>query len=119
DSVQVLKAGVMEIADIFVVNKADRPGADRLRQEIEVMLGIRRGNAFRHVGAHHRPEAPASPEARRGVKAQVARARAQADEPEPPVLGTVATAGEGVPALVEAVEAHAKRLRDTGELAKR
>ena len=47
DGIQTLKSGVMEIADIFVVNKADRMGADKLRQEIEVTLGIRRGNAFR------------------------------------------------------------------------
>src|SRR5918992_825000 len=53
DGIQTLKSGVMEIADIFVVNKADRPGADKLRQEIEVTLGIRRGNAFRNMPAHH------------------------------------------------------------------
>ena len=53
DGIQTLKSGVMEVADIFVVNKADRPGADKLRQEIEVTLGIRRGNAFRNVPAHH------------------------------------------------------------------
>src|SRR5207253_938037 len=47
DGIQALKAGVMEIADIYVVNKSDRPGADKLRQEVEVMLGIRRGNALR------------------------------------------------------------------------
>src|SRR3954451_19398964 len=53
DGIQTLKSGVMEIADIFVVNKADRTGADKLRQEIEVTLGIRRGNAFRRIPAHH------------------------------------------------------------------
>src|SRR3954463_990295 len=53
DGIQTLKSGVMEIADIFVVNKADRTGADKLRQEIEVTLGIRRGNAFRNMPAHH------------------------------------------------------------------
>ena len=53
DGIQTLKSGVMESADLFVVNKADRPGADKLRQEIEVTLGIRRGNAFRNVPAHH------------------------------------------------------------------
>src|SRR6478752_1388173 len=53
DGIQTLKSGVMEVADIFVVNKADRPGAEKLRQEIEVSLGIRRGTAFRHVPAHH------------------------------------------------------------------
>ena len=53
DAIQTLKSGVMEVADLFVVNKADRPGAEKLRQEIEVTLGIRRGNAYRHVPAHH------------------------------------------------------------------
>src|SRR5207253_10040804 len=53
DSIQTLKAGVMEIADVFVVNKADRPGADRLRNDIELMLGLRTGAAMRHVPAHH------------------------------------------------------------------
>ena len=40
DEVQALKAGVMEIADIFVVNKADRDGADRAVAEIESVLGL-------------------------------------------------------------------------------
>src|SRR5207247_2604703 len=43
DSIQTLKAGLMEIADLFVVNKADRPGADRLRNDLELMLGLRAG----------------------------------------------------------------------------
>ena len=45
DGIQTLKAGVMEIAELYVINKSDRPGADKLKQEVEVMLGIRRGNA--------------------------------------------------------------------------
>ena len=53
DSIQTLKAGLMEIADIFVVNKADRPGADRVRTDIELMLGLRAGEALRNVPAHH------------------------------------------------------------------
>src|SRR3954467_5334015 len=53
DSIQTLKAGLMEIADIFVVNKADRPGADRLRHELELMLGLRGGNTLKNVPAHH------------------------------------------------------------------
>jgi LAO/AO transport system kinase len=40
DSVQVLKAGIMEIADVFVVNKGDHPMADQLRREIRSMLQI-------------------------------------------------------------------------------
>jgi len=53
DSIQTLKAGLMEIADIFVVNKADRPGADRLRHELELMLGLRSGETLKNVPAHH------------------------------------------------------------------
>jgi len=40
DEVQALKAGIMEIADVFVVNKADRDGAERLVAEIEAMLSL-------------------------------------------------------------------------------
>jgi len=44
DAVQTLKAGVMEIADIYVLNKSDRPGADKLGHEIEIMVSMRRGS---------------------------------------------------------------------------
>jgi LAO/AO transport system kinase len=40
DDVQALKAGIMEIADIFVINKADRPGADRMERAITAMLSL-------------------------------------------------------------------------------
>ena len=40
DEVQALKAGIMEIADIFVVNKADREGADRLVSAVEANLAL-------------------------------------------------------------------------------
>src|SRR5947208_3934210 len=53
DSIQTLKAGLMEIADIFVVNKSDRPGSDRLRNELELMLGMRGGDVLKNVPAHH------------------------------------------------------------------
>jgi GTPase len=43
DSVQLLKAGLMEVAEIVVVNKADRPGADALAAEIQSVLGMRPG----------------------------------------------------------------------------
>ncbi len=42
DSIQALKAGLMEIADIFVVNKADRPGANRVVSELKMILDIKR-----------------------------------------------------------------------------
>jgi LAO/AO transport system kinase len=41
DSVQTMKAGLMEIGDVFIVNKADREGADRLSREIEYMLSLK------------------------------------------------------------------------------
>ena len=46
DDVQTIKAGIMEIADIFVINKSDREGADRVEREIRAMqtLAIRRGD---------------------------------------------------------------------------
>ena len=47
DEVQALKAGIMEIADIFVVNKADREGADRTVASIEAMLSLERYEAGR------------------------------------------------------------------------
>jgi len=40
DDIQAIKAGILEIADIFVINKADREGADRLEGELQVMLAL-------------------------------------------------------------------------------
>jgi LAO/AO transport system kinase len=40
DDVQTMKAGIMEIADVFAINKADRPGADRVEQELRAMLAL-------------------------------------------------------------------------------
>jgi hypothetical protein len=64
DEVQALKAGIMEIADIFVVNKADREGADRTAASIEAMLSL---HAF--ADGEWRP-----PRARRVADARAARA---------------------------------------------
>jgi LAO/AO transport system kinase len=69
DEVQSLKAGVMEVADVFVVNKSDRGGAELVEQEIVAMQGL---------------------VAQRGGWV-------------PPVVRTVATTGEGVGELMEAV----------------
>lgn len=108
DGIQTLKSGVMEVADIFVVNKADRPGADKLRQEIEVTLGIRRGNAFRHVPAHHG-----------ALKSGPAGAVAEDGRWRQPVLATVAAKGEGVAELLGALDRHHAWLEATGELSRR
>jgi LAO/AO transport system kinase len=45
DTIQTMKAGLLEIADVFVVNKADRPGADNLIAELKNMLGLRSSQA--------------------------------------------------------------------------
>ncbi|HEX3236760.1 MAG TPA: methylmalonyl Co-A mutase-associated GTPase MeaB [Gemmatimonadales bacterium] len=109
DGIQTLKSGVMEIADVFVVNKADRPGAEKLRQEIEVTLGIRRGNAFRGLPAHH------GFQGRRTAAPVVARAPADQVWDHPVVLAT-ATAGEGIPELLTLLDRHHEWLGATGEL---
>ncbi len=110
DGIQTLKSGIMEIGDIFVVNKADRPGADRLRQEIEVTLGIRAGNAFRHVKAHHGP--------RTGAPTPAADPHASVGWSHP-VLATVAMKGEGIAELVAALDGHQAELERTAELGER
>ncbi|HSE45167.1 MAG TPA: methylmalonyl Co-A mutase-associated GTPase MeaB [Gemmatimonadales bacterium] len=137
DGIQTLKSGVMEIGDIFVVNKSDRPGADRLRQEIEITLGIRAGNAYRHVKAHHglgagrtskavgtdgttagppATERSQEREARLGASESL-RVRRSAEEIwKHPVLGTVASKGEGIEVLADALDGHHQWLTETGEL---
>jgi LAO/AO transport system kinase len=127
DGIQTLKSGIMEIGDLFVVNKADRPGADRLRQEIEITLGIRAGNAFRHVKAHHGVRVgpvSASGGADRTERTD-RRTDGQTDGVAPatawphPVLGTVAIKGEGVAEVMAALDRHHQWLEESGELGAR
>jgi LAO/AO transport system kinase len=125
DSIQTLKAGVMEIADVFAVNKADRPGADRLRNDIELMLGLRTG-AAQHVPAHHGVDLSNLVD-RDAVRqamnpARAARAAAAADAPTfwtPPVLRTIAAQGDGIADVVDALDRHLRYLETSGELAQR
>src|SRR5712692_921821 len=113
DGIQTLKAGVMEIADVYVVNKSDRPGADKLCQEVEVMLGVRRGNAFRHVAPHH-----SSPPRSLGADRPSARPPGRPVEGwEPPVIGTIASRGDGVAELAAALDRHYVHLERSGRLA--
>jgi len=109
DSIQTLKAGVMEIAELYVINKSDRPGGEKLKQEVEVMLGIRRGNAFAHITPHHNPTTRAA----KGGKGR------QSDEWQAPVLATVASKGDGIPDLVTALDQHHEYLERTGKLVER
>jgi LAO/AO transport system kinase len=114
DGIQTLKAGVMEIAELYVINKSDRPGADKLKQEVEVMLGIRRGNAFAHITPHHNPKAAA-----KGGGGRRGEAAATADVWDAPVLNTVASKGEGIGELVAALDRHHAYLASSGNLVDR
>jgi len=119
DGIQTLKSGVMEAADIFVINKADRSGADKLRQEVEVTLGIRRGNAFRNMPAHHGVGSGAA--GRRGSGA-VRQSAAPSDRPsawDQPVLLTTAAKGDGILELVGELDRHHDWLSSSTELDQR
>jgi len=124
DSIQTLKAGLMEIADIFVVNKADRPGADRLRHELELMLGLRGGHTLKNVPAHHgvdlgRPMTRDEKLAMNPARAAREAARSEESIWMPPVLRTVASTGDGVTDVVDAVDRHFHYLDRSGELRER
>ncbi len=53
DDVQAIKAGIMEIADVFVINKADQPGADRLEREMQALQSL--SYAARRLGSADHP----------------------------------------------------------------
>jgi LAO/AO transport system kinase len=112
DGIQALKSGVMELADIFCVNKADRTGAANLAREIEITQAIRRGNAFRGMRAHH---GGADGQRGRGAEGQSPTTVSW----EPPVILTTATTGSGIPELGDALERHHAWMEQHGELASR
>ena len=88
DGVQMIKAGILEIADVFVVNKADLDGQARVRSELRSMLSL----------------APKSaPGARRAH-----------EDWKPPILATVAARQEGLEELWAAVVAHREHLESSG-----
>ena len=113
DAIQTLKAGIMEAADIFVINKSDRPGADRLRNDVELMLGLRKGISFDKVPAHH------GVDLKKVNPARMAREAAADPAPThwtPPVLRAVATKEEGIAELVAALDRHFAYLEESGQL---
>jgi LAO/AO transport system kinase len=86
DSVQANKAGLMEIADVFVINKADRNGVDATRRDLEQMLDL---SDLPH------------------------------DAWRPPIVRAVATTGDGVVELWDAVVRHREHSTESGHLAER
>jgi LAO/AO transport system kinase len=105
DDVQAIKAGILEAADVLVVNKADLPGADNavraLQSSLELASGVRR------VWDHHGRLEPVDAT----QEAQVAWV--------PPVLKTVAALGEGIHEVVDAILNHRTYLETTGGRARR
>ena len=98
DAIQAVKAGILEIADVFVVNKADREGADATVRDLRGMLAL--------------GERIAGP----------AGGTADADDRgawRVPVLKTVAERGDGVAEVVAAIAEHHEFLRSRGELTTR
>jgi LAO/AO transport system kinase len=86
DGIQAAKAGILEIGDIYVINKSDRDGADQVRRELRSMLAL----AERPEGSWKQP-----------------------------IVKTVASKGEGVDEVVEAIDAHHDWLVEHDELDKR
>jgi len=106
DDVQAIKAGVLEIADVFAVNKADREGADRTVRDLQMMLELRRTVGPRppidHDAAHRFGGSQPEPSPADGYW-------------EPPIVRTVAVKDEGVVELAQAIDAHRAHLERTGE----
>ena len=111
DEIQAIKAGILEIADILVVNKADRPGAENTERALRGMLQLAHPvqRVFRHHGRLERVSPHLTPETQKP------------DTPLwiPPIQRTVASEGTGVPELVRAITKHQDYLIKTGDLARR
>lgn len=120
DSIQAMKAGLMEISDLFVVNKADRPGAEKLAREVEMALHLRTGQVRHQVPAHHGVDLD---RIRRRAAERLGIAKAEQEHEDGawniPVLRTVAQQGEGIAELIDAIDRHRAWLAESGELARR
>jgi LAO/AO transport system kinase len=100
DEVQAIKAGVLEIADVLVVNKADRDGADKAVTALQMMLGM----GMRPV-SHH------------GKLMQIDETQpASASQWTPPIVKTVALRDQGIDELLDAIEKHREFLVASGHL---
>ena len=102
DDIQAIKAGILEVADVFAVNKADRAGADATVQDLQQMMSLRRVPA----GAGKMQGHTAVSTLRKGPEAGEG-------EWVPPIVKTVAHRQEGLEGLVEAFERHREFLMTT------
>jgi LAO/AO transport system kinase len=104
DDVQAIKAGILEIADIIVVNKADRPGVQNTVRALRAMLDL--GHRLQAV-LHH------------GLRRDTPPPVPVYDTWTVPILETVATERNGFDSLADAIEQHRAHLRNSGMLADR
>ncbi len=102
DDIQSIKAGILEIADILVVNKADRPGADQSVTHLRNMVEMGHARNINH-GKHHLED----------IQETSSNTSASA-EWIPPVLKTVASEYQGTKELTKVILAHAAYLRQSG-----
>jgi LAO/AO transport system kinase len=108
DEIQSIKAGILEIADLLVVNKADRPGAGNTVKALRMMLHMGQGGAVRHHGHFQEAAATDSSAAAQGAGGWQVQ-----------VYETVAASGEGIETVVETIARHRRYLQETGEWAER
>jgi LAO/AO transport system kinase len=104
DDIQAIKAGILEVADVFTINKADRDGANRTERELRGMIDLR-----------HAVMAPMDhDEAHRFFPSEAASLHLQDTSWEPLITRTIAIRDEGFEDLVEAISKHQEHLRETG-----
>jgi len=102
DDIQAIKAGILEVADVFAVNKADRAGADATVQDLQQMLSLRRV-----------PAGVGKMQGHTAVSTLDKGLRAAAGEWVPPIHKTVAHRQEGIAELVDAFAKHREFLDTT------
>ncbi len=102
DEIQTIKAGILEIADILVVNKADRPGSKQTVQALKMMLHMGTGSMAHH-GRFSKGQEQENPDSDFDKVWSI------------PVYETVAIEGEGIDQLVEAIFDHNFHLKKSGE----
>jgi len=108
DDIQAIKAGILEIADILVINKADHSGVESTERALRSMLDL--AHPVPKVFQHHGQSITVLD----GLESGVQR-KPEADLWATPIWRTVATDGTGLPDLVEAIQSHASHLHQSGE----
>jgi len=122
DDIQAIKAGVLEIADIHVVSKCDKPDADRTISDLKNMLTLGLGlqprprTALGGVrGGPRRGERGGGPPVTEGGESGSPASRSRARW-QVPVLPTSALGGTGIVELLQAIDEHGRALKESGEI---